>query len=237
MPEDRRAARARAWRNTPTSTPFIGAARFPVGVHKGVTYFALAGRIDRPRQAGAGAASGAMIRGGKTSWRTLSVQRTGEGQAGHLDGAERLAALYRFQNGDVGGDHAFISLGEGRARVEVDSPADVDWDTFPVLAALEAVTRDELRRLRHVLRADPANHLVDEDLPSPTSSGTWTNPFFRAPPAPSPRASPPASPRPPRPAAPSPARSSLRARPRRGPSRRSSRSRAPRAPPRGPRAR
>jgi hypothetical protein len=120
-----------------------------------------------------------MIRGGKTSWRALTVQRTGEGQGGHLDGSERLAALYRFQNGDAGGDHAFV-LGEGRARVEVDSPADVDWDAFPVLAALEAVTRDELRRLRSILRSDPANR-VDEDPPAPTSSGTWTNPFFRTP--------------------------------------------------------
>jgi hypothetical protein len=120
-----------------------------------------------------------MIRGGKTGWRTLTVQRTGEGQVGHLDGGERLAALYRFQNGDAGGDHAFLAPGEGRARIEVKSAADVDWDAFPVLAALEAVTRDELCRLRRILRSDPAN-LVDEDPPAPTSSGTWINPFFRA---------------------------------------------------------
>jgi hypothetical protein len=118
-----------------------------------------------------------MIRGGKTSWRGLTVHRTGEGQEGLLDGSERLAALYRFQNGDAG-DHAVV-VGEGRARVEVTSPADVDWDAFHVLAALEAVTRDELRRLRRILRSDPANH-VDEDPPAPTSSGTWTNPFFRS---------------------------------------------------------
>jgi hypothetical protein len=120
-----------------------------------------------------------MIRGGKTSWRGLEVRRTGEGQVGHLDGGERLAALYRFQNGEAVGDHVFVASGEGRARVEVKNPADVEWDTFPVLAALEAVTRDELRRLRRLLRSDPANH-VEEDPPAPTSSGTWVNPFFRS---------------------------------------------------------
>jgi hypothetical protein len=121
-----------------------------------------------------------MIRGGKTGWRALEVLRTGPGQVGELDAGERLAALYRFQNGVADDDHAFIAITEGRSRVEVKSPADVDWDAFPVLAALEAVTRDELRRLRRILRSDPANN-VDEDPPAPTTSGTWALPSFPLP--------------------------------------------------------
>ena len=121
-----------------------------------------------------------MIRGGKTCWKAIHVRRqlqgpgVGRDELRALDAAERLAALYRFQNGDVSPDHGFVSRG-----VEVTDPGDVDWETFPILAALEAVTRDELCRLRRILRSDPANR-VDEEPPAPTSSGTWTNPFFRA---------------------------------------------------------
>jgi hypothetical protein len=120
-----------------------------------------------------------MIRGGKPSWRTIRVQgpAASRDELRELDTSERLAALYRLQIGQAPSDHCFFTLVDGQRRATVGDPADVDWDMFPVLAALEAVTRDELRRLRHILRADPAN-LVDEDPPAPTSSGTWALPAF-----------------------------------------------------------
>ena len=116
-----------------------------------------------------------MIRGGKTCWKAIRVRGPGavRDEPRELDAGERLAALYRFQNGEVPADHCFLALVDGQRGVPVSNPADVDWDTFPVLAALEAVTRDELRRLRNILR--------DEDLPAPTSSGTWALPAFDRP--------------------------------------------------------
>jgi len=122
-----------------------------------------------------------MMRGGKTCWRAIQVQGPGSGrdELRELDRTERLAALYRFQNGEVSADHSFVHLVEGHRGAQVTDPADVDWDTFPLLAALEAVTRDELRRLRDVLRADPANATATRPPPpaSPTSSGTWAIDF------------------------------------------------------------
>jgi hypothetical protein len=119
-----------------------------------------------------------MIRAAKICWKAIRVQGPGAGrdELRELTASERLAALYRFQNGEVSADHCFVSA----AGVEVTGPGDVDWDTFPVLAALEAVSRDELRRLRHILRSDPAN-LVDEEPAPPTSSGTWALPGFGKP--------------------------------------------------------
>jgi hypothetical protein len=102
-----------------------------------------------------GAASGAMNRGAKTCWKTIQVQRPGGGRLS--DPGERLAALYRFQNGQGPAEHRFV---RGAEAVSVD-PSDVDWEAFPVLTALEAVTRDELRRLRSLLRPD----LADEPTP------------------------------------------------------------------------
>jgi hypothetical protein len=46
-------------------------------------------------------------------------------------------------------------------------PADVDWENFPVLAALEAVTYDELRRLRGLLDSDLARPRRESSRPGP----------------------------------------------------------------------
>lgn len=94
--------------------------------------------------------------GGKTCWKSIHVE--GPSGGGALDATERLAALYRFQNGERTGDLRFV---RGGLDGQVTDPAEVDWDTFPVLAALEAVTRDEIRRLR-TLGAEPG--LVGEPL-------------------------------------------------------------------------
>ena len=111
-----------------------------------------------------------MNRPSKTSWKAIRVRRPGAVDLlRDVDAAERLAALYRFQNGDAGSDHAFLRSSPEHAEAHVTDPAEVDWETFPVLAALEAVTRDELRRLRRLLRADAAN-LWDEPTP-PHGSG------------------------------------------------------------------
>jgi hypothetical protein len=113
-----------------------------------------------------------MIRGAKTCWKAIQVRGpgVGRGELRDLDASERLAALYRFQNGQAEG-HRFLRHVDGHRRAEVSlppagpgggrpptppgpagwlevtDPADVDWETFPLLAALEAVTHDELRRL------------------------------------------------------------------------------------------
>jgi len=68
-----------------------------------------------------------------------------------LAGAERLAALYRLQTGEPGAVDGFAYFVHGRCDAPVTDPGQVDWDRFPVLAALEAVTTDELRRLREIL--------------------------------------------------------------------------------------
>ena len=109
-----------------------------------------------------GAASGAMNRGGKTCWKAIQVQGKSGGRP--LDAVERLAALYRFQTGEGSTDLRFVRGGP-LAKAEVTDPADVDWDAFPVLAALEAVTWDELRRLRSLLRSDGVGTLADEPTP------------------------------------------------------------------------
>ncbi len=62
-----------------------------------------------------------------------------------LEATERLVALYRLQNGEPSPEHCFTPV--------VTSAAEVDWEGFPLLAALEAVTFDELRRLRGLLGA------------------------------------------------------------------------------------
>jgi hypothetical protein len=104
-----------------------------------------------------------MNRGGKTIWKAIRVR--GPGDAGELVAAERLAALYHFQNGERAPGHCFI---DALREAEVTDPAEVDWSSFPVLAALEAVTCDELRRLRLLLRGSAADAQA-----APSRSSAW----------------------------------------------------------------
>ncbi len=90
-----------------------------------------------------------MTRGGKTCWKAIRVLGAGAPGQGALAGADRLAALYRFQNGEPSPGHRFFV--EGAREGEAVDPEQFDWSTFPVFAALEAVTRDEVRRLRSLL--------------------------------------------------------------------------------------
>jgi hypothetical protein len=118
------------------------------------TYFAATSEIRLPTEVSVGAGCGAMNGGGKTWWKAIQVHDPGGGRA--LEASERLAALYRFQNGEVLAGYRFTaglrSMGEPPLAAVVTDPADVDWEAFPILAALEAVTCDELRRLRALLQ-------------------------------------------------------------------------------------
>ncbi len=102
-----------------------------------------------------GAASGAMNRGGKTCWRAVQVQGPAGGRV--LGASERLAALYRFQNGERAAEHTFVRIAEGHRRAEITDPSDIDWEEFPLLAALEAVTYEEIRRLRSLFHEGSAS--------------------------------------------------------------------------------
>ncbi len=98
-----------------------------------------------------------MSRGGQTRWKAVRVFAPGGGHGERereLGAAERLAALYRFQSGDAAADQRFVVGVEASREAPLTDPAEVDWSGFPVLAALEAVTHDELRRLRRLLRSD-----------------------------------------------------------------------------------
>lgn len=99
----------------------------------------------------------ARMRGGeKTCWRAIQLEAPTT-SVGELSPSrqERLAALYRFQNGQQPTDVRFVHVGEHASGTrEVTDPAQIDWTHFPVIDAMEAVTRDELRRLRSLLRAD-----------------------------------------------------------------------------------
>ncbi len=97
-----------------------------------------------------------MMGGTKPSWRLLQVCGvSARGELCTLDGADRLVALYRFQNRERVDDQLFRRV-DGREELVVD-PSAIDWDAFPVVAALEAVTRDEVRRLRGLLASDRAS--------------------------------------------------------------------------------
>jgi hypothetical protein len=93
------------------------------------------------------------MRGGeKTCWRSIRFEAHGERASEPWPSRqERLAALYRFQMGQALSDVRLVDAGGTR---EVTDPAQIDWTHFPVLDALEAVTRDELHRLRSLLRTD-----------------------------------------------------------------------------------
>jgi hypothetical protein len=104
----------------------------------------------------------------KPSWKLIQVcgATTRGGELRRLEGAERLVALYRFLNGEPSEDQLSAPVVDGRHEL-VGAPGSVDWDGFPVLAALEAVTSDELRRLRGLLAADPTYARLERDDPTP----------------------------------------------------------------------
>ena len=88
----------------------------------------------------------AMSGGTRTNWRALRVVGLTAGRS------ERLAALYRFQNGEASPDLA-LAFVDGANEVFVTDPAEVDWSGFPLIDALEAVAADEIRRLRNLFGA------------------------------------------------------------------------------------
>jgi hypothetical protein len=109
-----------------------------------------------PLKAPGGAASGAMSRGGKACWKAIRVYGPHGPGGAHglreLGATERLVALYRFHSGERPTDHRFLL--EGGREPDLTDAAAVDWEAFPMLAALEAVSCDELGRLRRLLRTD-----------------------------------------------------------------------------------
>jgi len=103
-----------------------------------------------------------MRSGGKACWKTILLEGPGQG-AEEPHRQVRLAALYRFQNGEAPAGLRFVDPSRAAA---VTDPAEIDWTHFPVLDALEAVTRDELRRLRALLSA--------EATPTPSPAPAFT---------------------------------------------------------------
>jgi hypothetical protein len=102
-----------------------------------------------------------MLSGGKACWKTILLEGPGPAVNGPR-GADRLAALYRFQNGEAPAGLRFV---DPRRQAAVTDPAEIDWTHFPVLDALEAVTRDELHRLRALLSP--------EHTPTPPNGMVW----------------------------------------------------------------
>lgn len=103
-----------------------------------------------------------MRSGATTCWRAILFQTAGTEQRRELPRGERLAALYRFQNGQTLAD--LHPVDPGRCA-EITDPAEIDWTDFPVVEALEAVTKDELAQLRSLLHADAA--------PTPPHGMVW----------------------------------------------------------------
>jgi hypothetical protein len=87
----------------------------------------------------------------------IQVRAAGGLRTGDLPRHERLAALYRFHNGEAPAEVRFFAV-----DTALTDPDAIDWTTFPMLDALEAVTRDELARLRA---------LVPEGAPPPSRRG------------------------------------------------------------------
>lgn len=107
--------------------------------------------------------------GEKACWKTvlLEAPETSPSALPELSRHERLAALYRFQNGQPLAD---LRLVDPARRAELTDPAQIDWTHFPVVDALEAVTRDELRRLRSLLRAEASSA---GRAPTPPNGMVW----------------------------------------------------------------
>ena len=111
-----------------------------------------------------------MRSGDKAPWKTMLLQTPGAARVACSDvpRAERLAALYRFQNGEASAGRRFY---DPDLQAEVTDPGQVDWTHFPVIDALEAVTRDELQRLRSLLRADAVSG--PGPTPTPPNGLVW----------------------------------------------------------------
>jgi hypothetical protein len=120
-----------------------------------------------------------MHGGGTAGWKTVLFESarlepsvpgksapapSGLSRLTELSRPERLALLYRFQNGEAPLE---LRLVDPVREAVITAPAEIDWSHFPVLEALEAVTRDELHRLRTLLRADTT------PTPTPTSGLLW----------------------------------------------------------------
>lgn len=109
-----------------------------------------------------------MRSGGKACWKTILLETPGGGGDVELSRPERLAALYRFQNGEAMAD---VRLIDPNRQAEVTDPGEIDWTHFPVVDAIEAVTRDELKRLRSLLHAD--RHPAEPAPPTPPHGLVW----------------------------------------------------------------
>jgi len=109
-----------------------------------------------------------MRSGDKALWKSMLLQAPGEAVSMDVSRTERLAALYRFQNGEAPAGRHFY---DPDLKAVVTDPGQVDWTAFPVIDALEAVTRDELQRLRSLLRAEPAS--VGTATPTPPNGLVW----------------------------------------------------------------
>jgi hypothetical protein len=117
-----------------------------------------------------------------TSWRSIEARPTEPGEGDGATGVSRsrwLAALHRLQNGEALGGLQLVDS----ACAPVTDPASVDWTGFPVLEALEAVSRDELRRLRSLLDETPlpCTTPVREDGFTPPGGLVWGLDLRRAP--------------------------------------------------------
>ena len=133
--------------------------------------------------------------GEKALWKTILLQAPGEAASGacgtngaaaatapNMSRAERLAALYRFQNGEAPpGGHFY----DPQHQAEVTDPGQIDWTHFPMIDALEAVTRDELQRLRSLLHAEAtfvsASASAPASAPTPPNGLVWGVDLRRAP--------------------------------------------------------
>lgn len=86
-----------------------------------------------------------MDSGSKACWKTVRLVTPASDV---MSRPARLAALYRFQNGEAPAD---LRIFDPQRQAVVTDPGDVDWTSFPVVDALEAVSREELQRLRSLL--------------------------------------------------------------------------------------
>jgi hypothetical protein len=117
---------------------------FVVALELDEEFFELLEECLFPDARGSGVASRPAMSGGTLMhWKAIRVEGAAPGRTA------RLAALCRFQNGDL---PEGVSLFD-EAHAAVTDPGAIDWAGFPVVDALEAVVRDELERMNHLFRA------------------------------------------------------------------------------------
>jgi hypothetical protein len=111
-----------------------------------------------------------MNGGAKTCWRDVEA-RLVDGDA-RVPRTRWLAALHRLQHGEA---LSGLRLVDPTSKAAVTDPAEVDWTGFPVLEALEAVARDEIRLLRTLLDegTHPSAPAVREDGFTPPGGLVW----------------------------------------------------------------